>query len=65
MPTIALSADSLQPDVSFTDLNYATLPLSEDMGRNTSYKEACGGARWWEESTESRNQHMKWLRRDQ
>lgn len=26
MPTIALSADSLQPDVSFTDLNYATLP---------------------------------------
>ena len=26
MPTIALSADSLQPHVSFTDLNYATLP---------------------------------------
>lgn len=26
MPTIASSADSLQPDVSFTDLNYATLP---------------------------------------
>lgn len=42
--------------------------LSEDMGRSTPYTKARGGARcvWgWEESAESRSQHMEWLRRDQ